>query len=79
LKRLGTVLHLSPHGHLIVRLEEPSLPRMNAKVVTKKMDKIGTVYDIFGPETSPYVSVKIDRKMPRAGVQALINERLYVA
>jgi RNA-binding protein len=79
LKRLGTVLHLSPHGHLIVRLEEPSLPRMNAKVVTKKMDKIGTVYDIFGPETSPYVSVKIDRKMARAGVQALIKERLYVA
>jgi len=52
---------------------------MYAKVVTKKMDKIGTVYDIFGPETSPYVSVKIDRKMPKAGVQALINERLYVA
>lgn len=79
MKRLGTVLHLSPHGHLIVRLEEASLPRMNAKVVTKKMDKIGTVYDIFGPETAPYVSVKIDRKMPRSGIQALINEKLYVA
>ncbi len=79
MKRLGTVLHLSPHGHLIVRLEEPSLPRMNSKVVTKKMDKIGTVYDIFGPEAAPYVSVKLDKKMLRAGVQALMNERLYVA
>jgi RNA-binding protein len=79
LKRLGTVLHLSPHGHLIVRLEEASLPKMNAKVVTKKMDKIGTVYDIFGPETAPYVSVRIEKKMPRSGVQALINERVYVA
>jgi len=79
LKRLGTVLHLSPHGHLIVRLEESSLPRMNAKVVTKKMDKIGTVYDIFGPEKSPYVSVKVDKKIPRSGVQALVKERIYVA
>ncbi len=79
MKRLGTVLHLSPHGHLIVRLEEPSLPRLNAKVVTKKMDKIGTVYDIFGPEKSPYVSVKPDRKMPRSGLQALIKERVFVA
>jgi RNA-binding protein len=79
LKRLGTVLHLSPHGHLIVRLEEPSLPKINAKVVNKKMDKIGTVYDIFGPEDAPYVSVKLDKKMPRSGVQALVKERLYVA
>ena len=79
MRRLGTALHVSPHGHLIVRLEEASLPKMNAKVVTKKMDKIGTVYDIFGPESAPYVSVKLDRKMPRSGVQALINERVYVA
>ena len=79
MKRLGTVLHLSPHGHLIVRLEEPSLPKMNAKVVTKKMDQIGTVYDIFGPEQSPYVSVKLYGKVPRSGVQALINQRLFTA
>jgi len=43
------------------------------------MDKIGTVYDIFGPENAPYVSVKLDKKMPRAGVQALLKERVYVA
>jgi RNA-binding protein len=52
---------------------------MNAKVVTKKMDKIGTVYDIFGPEKSPYVSVKLDKKMPRSGVLALVKERVFVA
>jgi RNA-binding protein len=79
LKRLGTVLHLSPHGHLIIRLEETSLPKINAKVVTKKMDRVGTVYDIFGPEKAPYVSVKLDKRMPQSGVQALVNERLFVA
>ncbi|CAJ37242.1 H/ACA ribonucleoprotein complex subunit GAR1 [Methanocella arvoryzae] len=79
MKRLGRVLHLSPHGHLIIRLEETSLPKMNAKVVTKKMDRVGTVYDIFGPEKAPYVSVKVDRKLPKASVQALVNERVFVA
>jgi rRNA processing protein Gar1 len=43
------------------------------------MDTIGTVYDIFGPETAPYVSVKLDRKSKKAGVQGLVNERIYVA
>lgn len=62
-----------------MRLEDPSLPKINAKVVTKKMDKIGTVYDIFGPEKSPYVSVKIDKKISRSGVQALVKERIFVA
>lgn len=79
MKRLGTVLHISPHGHLIVRLEEPSLPKINAKVVTKKMDRIGTVYDVFGPEKAPYVSVKIEKRLPKASVQALVNERVFVA
>jgi len=79
LKRLGPVLHVSTHGHLIIRLEEASLPKINAKVVTKKMDRIGTVYDIFGPEKAPYVSVKPDKRMPKSGVQALVNERVFIA
>ena len=79
MKRLGRVLHVSSHGHLIIRLEETSLPKINAKVVTKKMDRIGTVYDIFGPERAPYISVKLDKKLPRSGVQALVNERVFVA
>ncbi|HMK46470.1 MAG TPA: Gar1/Naf1 family protein [Methanocella sp.] len=79
MKRLGRVLHVSSHNHLIIRLEETSLPKINAKVVTRKMDRIGTVYDIFGPERAPYVSVKLDKKLPRSGVQALVNERVFVA
>ena len=79
MKRLGPVLHVSTHGHLIIRLEETLPPRINAKVVSKKMDRIGTVYDIFGPEKAPYVSVKPDRKLPGSGVQALVNERVFVA
>ncbi|MCD1296162.1 H/ACA RNA-protein complex protein Gar1 [Methanocella sp. CWC-04] len=79
MKRLGIVSHLSAHGYLIVRSEDSSLPRINAKIVNKKMDRIGTVYDVFGPEKSPYISIKLDRKMTQSGVQALMKERVYVA
>lgn len=77
MKRLGTVLHLSVHGNLIIRLEDSAVPRMRSKVVTKKMERIGTVYDIFGPEKAPYVSVRPDRGAKN--VRSLINERVYVA
>lgn len=79
MKRLGKVLHLSIHGNLIIRLEDGALPRMNTKVVTTKMERIGTVYDIFGPESSPYVSVKLDKRMPASRAKALINDRVYTA
>lgn len=79
MKRLGIVLHLSTHGNLIVRSEDNALPKINAKVVNKKMDKIGTVYDIFGPEKAPYISVKLDKRFPKSGVQGLIKDRVYVA
>lgn len=79
MKRLGKVLHLSIHGNLIIRLEDGALPRMNTKVVTTKMERIGTVYDIFGPESSPYVSVKLDKRVPASRVKALINDRVYTA
>ena len=79
MKRLGTVLHLSPHGVLVVKLDDPALPRMNSKVVTKKMERIGSIYDIFGPESAPYVSIKLDKKVPASKIQALIKDRVYVA
>jgi len=79
LKRLGKVLHLSTHGNLIIRTEDGSLPRMNSGVLTKKMEKIGTVYDIFGPEKDPYISVKIFKNFPAPKLKALINDRVYTA
>ena len=52
---------------------------MNTKVVTTKMERVGSVYDIFGPEGSPYVSVRLDKRMPVSKAKALINDRLYTA
>ena len=52
---------------------------MNTKVVTTKMERVGAVYDIFGPEGSPYVSVRLDKRMPASRAKALINDRVYTA
>ena len=79
MKRLGKVLHLSTHGNLIIRSDDASLPRMNSSVLTKKMEKIGTVYDIFGPEKDPYIAVRPFRNFPEAKAKALINDRVYTA
>jgi RNA-binding protein len=79
LKRLGKVLHLSTHGNLIVRSDDGPLPGMNSSVLTKKMEKIGTVYDVFGPEKAPYVSVKLKKNFPGQKAKALINDRVYTA
>lgn len=72
-------MHLSAHGHLIIRSEDAALPRMNSSVLTKKMEKIGTVYDVFGPEKEFYISVKLFRNFPGSRVKALINDRVYTA
>jgi RNA-binding protein len=52
---------------------------MNSSVLTKKMEKIGTVYDIFGPEKDPYISIKLARNFPAPKAKALINDRVYTA
>ncbi len=79
MKRLGKVLHLSTHGNLIVRSDDGALPRMNSSVLTKKMEKIGTVYDVFGPEKEPYISVKLNKNFAGSKAKALINDRVYTA
>jgi RNA-binding protein len=43
------------------------------------MEKIGTVYDIFGPEKDPYIAVRLFRHYPEAKAKALINDRVYTA
>jgi rRNA processing protein Gar1 len=43
------------------------------------MEKIGTVYDIFGPVTDPYISVRLFRNYPEPKAKALINDRVYTA
>ena len=62
MKKLGIVLHTTSHSNLLVRGKLPNRGLIGIKtgsiVVTKKMKKIGRVYDIFGPVQQPYISIK---------------------
>lgn len=58
LKRLGKILHLSKSRSLILKLETGSLPRLRTRVFDSKLKQVGFVFDVFGPVSIPYVSIK---------------------
>jgi len=62
LQRIGRALHISSNKNIILKAENP--PKSNDKVVDKNFRSIGTVFDIFGPVSAPYVSVKTDVTEP---------------
>ena len=54
-------------------LKAESLPRIRDRVVDEKLEPVGTVFDIFGPVSSPYVSVKTEMD----DLHRLVNRVLY--
>lgn len=66
------MLHVSSSKNLILKAEKP--PRINDKVVDENLKSVGTVFDVFGPVSSPYVAVKPGVEEP----QRFVNRVLYV-
>jgi rRNA processing protein Gar1 len=48
-------------------------PKIGEKVVDEKLKQVGTVSDVFGPVSSPYISVKPSVGNPKS----IINQTLY--
>jgi RNA-binding protein len=48
-------------------------PRIGEKVVDEKIRQIGTVFDVFGPVSSPYIAIKTTVEDP----ETLVNQTLY--
>lgn len=71
LQRLGRVLHVSSSRNLILKAE--ALPKIGDKVVDENLKSVGTVFDVFGPVSSPYAAVKPSILEP----QRLIENTLY--
>jgi rRNA processing protein Gar1 len=72
LRRIGNVLHLSATRNIIIKAE--NVPRIGDKVANDNLQPVGTVFDIFGPTSSPYVAVKPQIRSP----EQLVNHVLYV-
>lgn len=71
MQRIGRVLHISSNRNMILKAE--NLPRIRDRVVDEKLKPVGTVFDIFGPVSSPYVSVKTEI----GDLHRLVNRVLY--
>jgi RNA-binding protein len=76
LRKLGTVLHVSSHGYIILKAE--FFPTIDSAVLTKRMKRIGAVHDVFGPVTSPYISVKPFKNLTLANLRELRGEKVYI-
>jgi len=71
LQRIGRVLHISQNRNIIVKAEK--LPRLGDKVLDENLNHVGTVFDIIGPVSSPYITIKPSEK----NLQNLIGKVLY--
>ena len=57
MKKLGRCSHISTAtGNIIAKAFFE--PKVGLKVFDGNLRKIGTVFDVFGPLSSPYVSIK---------------------
>ena len=72
LYRIGQVLHVSNTKNIILKAEK--VPHIGNQVIDEKLKQIGTVFDVFGPTSSPYVAVKPNTQNP----EQFINQVLYV-
>ena len=54
-------------------LKAENIPHIGDKVTNEKLKPVGTVFDVFGPTSSPYVAVKPNIQSP----EQLVNQILY--
>lgn len=73
MERLGKILHVSlTTGNLITKTK--SNIRIGEKVFDSKLREVGTVFDVFGPVTLPYIAIKPSHQNP----DRLVNQTLYL-
>jgi len=56
LERLGKILHITPNKNIILKAENQT--HIGDRVVDENLKPVGKIFDIFGPVSAPYVSVK---------------------
>ncbi len=60
--KLGTIMHTTHNGYIIVKLTIEKLPKLHIPVYTEDARRIGTLLDIIGPVKAPYAVIKPDTK-----------------
>jgi RNA-binding protein len=52
-------------------LKAENIPRIGDKVTNEKLKSVGTVFDVFGPTSAPYVAVKPYTPNPEQNVNQI--------
>jgi len=70
LQRVGCVLHVSSTKNMILKAE--NLPNIGDWVVDENLKQVGTIFDVFGPVSSPYVAVRPSVEEPSRFVDRVL-------
>jgi rRNA processing protein Gar1 len=65
-------MHITPSGKAVLKAEKT--PKIGEVVLDENRKRVGTVLDIFGSTSSPYIGVLMKTKNPHSTV----NKFLYV-
>ena len=68
--KLGKILHVTSNGFIIVLIK--NIPAIGAKVVDKRMKKIGVVFDIIGPTNRPFAVIKPFSKIDMSSLDPVL-------
>jgi len=74
MRALGRVIAVTKTGRLVVRADHA--PPLGSRVYDERLTLIGEVYDVMGPVSSPYISVKPLSKSLKLG--SYLGKILYV-
>ena len=77
MKFLGNISHLANSGKLIAKSSQT--PPAGAFVFTNDKQKIGKVYNIFGPVKNPYISINLYRSVNKRDLESRQGEKLFVS
>lgn len=75
MRRLGTVLHISKRGSIILRTEKTPSAGSRSIVLDKNAQEVGVIIDVFGPVKEPYVAVRPNRDYDTS---KLVGQMLYL-
>ncbi|MEM4576871.1 MAG: Gar1/Naf1 family protein [Candidatus Nezhaarchaeales archaeon] len=60
---LGSVLHTSKSNKLVVKCFSKVVPKVGSLVYDNKSRLIGSVFDVIGPVSSPYILIKLSEEI----------------
>ncbi len=73
MQRIGCVVHISSNRNMILKAD--NVPQIGNQAINENLRSVGTVSDVFGPITNPYVAVRPSVDDPNS----YVNHVLYAA